>query len=375
MDCSQFRKYLDNYENLDDLQLKFLHEHAEVCEDCRSELDFFNSVINTVASVPVPEMPADFIEQVNKRIDAEPAKKGFIYNFSIASKKYAAVAACIAIGLVVGLNRTDIEDKLNGTDDSGVIKSEVATAIPTELPVVPTEKATQTPAAEEGVSVETEKVTVPTVKPTAKPTVKPMQKPVSKPEAKATVKPTVKPVVKTELEQTEKTTANVVVPTVPVQEPEKKTSEAKVQETNTDKPVSVVATAENVEKNYTIEREEYYVPENEDVTVAVTAEPDVSSYSLATAEPETKYSYREQPTVTPVASTAIADYLLVSAEDIDAVVSILNDLGIARAHGLYMTQTNNFYELLARLGDRNISYDYSVKYTTGDKISFKILLK
>ena len=105
MDCIQFRKYLDNYENLDDIQLKALFDHADECEECHKELDFFNSIINTAASIPVPEMPADFIEQVNKRIDAQPINTSFVYKLNVVSRKYAAVAACLAIGIVVGFSK------------------------------------------------------------------------------------------------------------------------------------------------------------------------------------------------------------------------------------------------------------------------------
>lgn len=388
MDCSQFRKYLDNYENLDDLQLKMLYDHAEVCEECRRELEFFNSIMKTVASVPVPEMPVDFIEQVNKKIDAQPEKKGFIYNFSVISKRYAAVAACVAIGLVVGLNKTDIEDKLNGNDDSGVIQSVVTTAVPASEPI----PVASTPAAEEAEVDKTEtvaEVTVkptvkpePTIKPTTKPTPKVTPKPTVKPAEKSTPKTTIKPVVKATVKPTVKPTDKpaiaVVTQTVTTATPEAKPDVVATQSpqavTEKTVDVNVVSETEVVEKNYTI-AQEYYVPESENITAAVTAEPDVNSYSLATAQPQTQYSYKEQATPTPAVPSAIADYVLVSEADVDAVATILLDLGIASARGLYMTETNTFYEFLARLEDRNISYDYSMKYTTGDKISFKILLR
>jgi outer membrane biosynthesis protein TonB len=264
------------------------------------------------------------------------------------SKRYAAVAACIAIGLVVGLNKADIEDKLNGNDGSGIIKSAVTTASPTTEPV----SETQIPAE----IVVNENIPQATIKPTAKP--EPTQKQSPKPTPKSTPKATAKPVTRS---------APSVAPAVVSQAPQ----------TVTEKPdtVDVVAATEAVEKDYKIEREGYYVPENENTTAAATNEPDVDSYSLATAQPSDKYSYKEQATPMTASSSAIADYLLVSAKDIDAVVSVLNDLGVARAKGLYMTQTNIFYELLIRLEDINVSYDYSLKYTTGDKISFKILSK
>lgn len=383
MDCSQFRKYLDNYENLDDLQLKMLYDHAEVCEECRRELEFFNSIMKTVASVPVPEMPVDFIEQVNKKIDDEPEKKGFIYNFSDISKKYAAVAACVAIGLVVGLNKTDIEDKLNGNDDSGVIQSVVTTAVPASEPT-PVAPTPVTGKAEVDKTETVVEVTVnptvkpePTVKPTAKPTpkttLKPNAKTAKKSTPKATAKPTVKPTVKPTLKPAAVVTQSAATST-PEAKPEVVATQAPQAVTEKPADVNVVSETEIVEKNYTIEQE-YYVPESENNIAAVTAEPDVSSYSLATAQPQTQYGYKEQATQVPTVSTAIADYLLVEAADVDAVASILLDLGIARAQGLYMTETNTFYEFLARLEDRNIGYDYSMKYTTGDKISFKILLR
>ena len=47
MVCKDFFDLLDNYESLNENQHNELELHAQSCENCRNELEFFKSIILT----------------------------------------------------------------------------------------------------------------------------------------------------------------------------------------------------------------------------------------------------------------------------------------------------------------------------------------
>ena len=71
MDCEKFREMLDNYSDLSPQELDTLEAHALVCGECKRELEFMRSIINTVQSLPEIDPPADFLDKINERIDKE----------------------------------------------------------------------------------------------------------------------------------------------------------------------------------------------------------------------------------------------------------------------------------------------------------------
>ncbi|MEE0410962.1 MAG: hypothetical protein UD759_09285, partial [Clostridia bacterium] len=124
MICSEFFALLDNYESITDEQRAEMEKHTAECETCRKELEFFKSVMCNLASIPTPEAPKTLIDKVNAKLDAEkPVVVGFKWNFRVLS----TVAACLAIGLAVGINNGYIKDAITGNGTDGIINETVVT--------------------------------------------------------------------------------------------------------------------------------------------------------------------------------------------------------------------------------------------------------
>ena len=132
MTCEEFAKMLDNYESLTNEEKALMSEHADGCEMCRRELDFMRSMINAVKTLPELKVPDDFLENLNKRIDAEvkPVRqRGIAGHIRYNWQKYSAVAACLALAAVIGANYNTLIDNMNGGDD-GVISTVTTVASP-----------------------------------------------------------------------------------------------------------------------------------------------------------------------------------------------------------------------------------------------------
>ena len=78
MNCDKFNECLDNYENLSDETKQKMDKHALECANCKSELEFMRSIISTAKSLPDINVPVDFMEKLNVRIDEEEKKKARI---------------------------------------------------------------------------------------------------------------------------------------------------------------------------------------------------------------------------------------------------------------------------------------------------------
>lgn len=147
MNCDKFNECLDNYENLSDETKLEMDKHALECANCKSELEFMRSIISTAKSLPDINVPVDFMEKLNVRIDEEEKKKARITRRVMRNvrrnwKQYTAAAACFALVAVVTANSNMFVDKMNGNDD-GVIQEETVvtdsdgnTSVSTTAPVV-----------------------------------------------------------------------------------------------------------------------------------------------------------------------------------------------------------------------------------------------
>ena len=147
MNCDKFNECLDNYENLSDETKQKMDKHALECANCKSELEFMRSIISTAKSLPDINVPVDFMEKLNVRIDEEEKKKARITRRVMRNvrrnwKQYTAAAACFALVAVVTANSNMFVDKMNGNDD-GVIQEETVvtdsdgnTAVSTTAPAV-----------------------------------------------------------------------------------------------------------------------------------------------------------------------------------------------------------------------------------------------
>lgn len=123
--CSEFRELLDRYESIDELDRECMDAHCDFCDDCRSEMEFFKAITNISASIPCPAPPKTLIAEVNAKLDtmAVAPVGGKTKSWSI--KQYATLAACLAVGIAVGINGGYIKDRLSDNSGDGVITQTV----------------------------------------------------------------------------------------------------------------------------------------------------------------------------------------------------------------------------------------------------------
>ncbi len=124
--CSEFRELLDRYESIDELDRECMDAHCDFCDECKSEMEFFKSITNISASIPCPAPPKTLIAEVNAKLDkmAVAPVGGKTKSWSI--KQYATLAACLAVGIAVGINGGYIKDRLTDNADDGVITETIS---------------------------------------------------------------------------------------------------------------------------------------------------------------------------------------------------------------------------------------------------------
>lgn len=306
MICSEFFELLDNYESITDEQRIAMEKHTAECETCRKELEFFKSVIQISASIPSPKAPETLIDKVNAKLDAEKtAVIGFRWNFRVLS----TVAACLAIGLAVGINNGYIKETItdNGTD--GVI-SETVVSTPEDADVPAKEVISETEAS---------------VSEPAK---------VEKTDAKTVVSKTTK---------AQNTQAAVATATkAPVKTGAQKADQPDTPPVETAAPAPTPDSVQNVE-----------------------------DYQIKDDGPQIAYGYYSVES-TRRRPSAISDYLHVQSDDMGAVVSTMSEMGFKYSSGYYMTSRQNFYEFINRLDNNGVGYSCDLRYSSGDNISFKL---
>lgn len=210
MDCIEFQKMMEDYENLSDEQGNLLTAHAKDCDKCAAFLKEYNQMLEALKSMPKLTAPDNFLSDLNKRIDSENLKRNkFFIHIKRYSYRYSAAAACIVLLAVIGVNTKDYIEKINSFDD-GVIESfdvtgkkalPEITKNPQKTPIVSSapQKAENTPSsAPKYEPKQTAKPNTAASKATSAPVPKVTSKPASKPLAtaipvKATLSPTVAP--------------------------------------------------------------------------------------------------------------------------------------------------------------------------------------
>ncbi len=359
MVCSEFFSMLDNYENLTENEKSDLNSHSAECESCRNEFEFFKSITNTVSALPCPEPPSDLIKKVNKQLDEMQLPTSgfsiFINNIKRNSYRYASIAACLAVGLVVGLNSKSIKDGFK--DNNGVIST---TTTETRQPVETEPTVTPAPVAEKkDIPVEVKKEAKPAkVKKQVEKTVTKPKKTAVKEEKNNT--PAVAAIITPELE----------IPEIP------ETIEAPAAETPA--ATEPAATAKPKRKStYTIARGVYYIPETTETPV-ITEEPaeEVENYSLATGDYQIAIGYYDVPennAVNKNTADSFTEKLIVSVKDVGTITSYMSNLGAMNSGKGYQMALADFYELLSILETEGISYRYSSGINTGDTIIFSIV--
>lgn len=399
MNCSEFGELLDNFAALDESRRKEMEEHAAECEQCQNELEFYKSIIAITASLPFPEPPNNLIESVNKRIDGESKAKRLFNNivFEVRnnSRRYAAIAACLALGLVVGFNSSYIRDRLSDNDNGGVISEQTETTgrekpekdkMP-EITHTAEPKASEKAEKPEYSTKPVESTTYPrktteelktealaaSDKPTAKSTAAP----------KATAKPAQK--------QTVERKASLTRPTVTIPKSVSVSATAKPKETEAPKPAAVTPAAveiseaptENIVADDTnsgkysrIAHGNYAIPNNETAKTNQQEYTDgnVDDYSIKSDGNEVAMtSVEAMQTETKEYVIAGYDKVIVSSADAERARTLIDSSGIGYSNDHYQASYDSFYAFLGLLQENGIDYSYVQQYGGGDGVAFKLV--
>jgi hypothetical protein len=119
MKCEEFMRQLDNYECLTDAQKAEMNEHTLICERCREELDFYLSIVAEARNLPPIDVPPDFLDKLNEKLDMEDTAKktGIAYYAKRYWKQYAACAAGLALVAAVAAGSTMFMNRMNEVVD------------------------------------------------------------------------------------------------------------------------------------------------------------------------------------------------------------------------------------------------------------------
>ena len=390
VDHIEFGRMLDNYEDLSENDKLQMENHAEVCEECRRELEFYRSIMKTAASLPVIEPPADLLDKVNSRIDSMPKQNSRFAraaeHFRVYRVQYATAAACLAVGLIVGLNSGVIRDKLDPAATDGVISTTTRVRDNDERKLGDYELTGEPEAATEAVPEPTERVVAELPLQTAKPKkdisaqteipkkalpVQTARPRVAAKTATATAKPARQSVsVATPSSTRSAVSQPVAAKPAPVQT---ETSAAVIPETETN--VTVVTEtpsepAENTSKNrYTIAKGSYYIPEtaqaNAEVTEAPTARPDTEiegeRYQIAMGSYEISEEEKKE---------LARNKLIVNKSDVVTIIACMNSSWIKAESGGYTATQTAFANFLATLDAEG---NYIQLSDTGSEVHFVLM--
>ena len=332
MICSEFAELLDRYELLTDAERCELEKHASECEKCQSELEFFKSITSISTSIPLPKAPDTLIDEVNARLDAQRNIR-FRPNVRILS----TIAACLVLGISVGVNNGFIKKSIDGDSSDGVItETTLATEAPTDEATAVVEQTTETDLTNKKAEA-TQKA-------------EKDDRDVSEKETAASDKKA-EPTSATMPDNTQKPTAKPRTASVSTQA-ETKESDTPTNETEkpqaTQKPAQTTAPIETADNTHNVD--EYAVSNKREATV---------------------YGYYD--TIPSKRSTSVmSDYLYVESEDMGTVVSTMSEMGIKNAEGYYMSSREDFYTLIDTLNDKGVGFDCDLKYNSGDNVSFRL---
>ncbi len=98
--------YLDG--ELSELEYAEFQKHLENCEACRNSVEFAEKLNGVMQGMPSVEPPADFLDNLHKKIAAE----GKAVRFYKKWQPYGALAACLILAVVI---RTNAVKDLNET--------------------------------------------------------------------------------------------------------------------------------------------------------------------------------------------------------------------------------------------------------------------
>ena len=324
MDCEQFARMLDEYESLDAMQKAQLKEHAASCEECRAEYELFISMLDATRNLPPIKADDSFLANLNARIDKEivaaPVHKNVWEHIKLNAHRYSALAACVALVAVIGVNSTELINRLINPYQEDI------TPVVTLSPIEEKEETADEVASSTIEPVQTEDIAT---TPVATPQPTPTQAPTPTPEQKAVAQPT--PV----------STPQPVVENVPSQLPANTDiAPASVSEDNS------IATA----TPYTVARSGYVLPEATDAAKGSGVEK--AAYSLEST----------------------SNYIKVSKADISRVITLVKQYSEDSDQGIYLMTEENIEQMLKALAQEGIEFDDAIDTVADGNVAFKLII-
>jgi hypothetical protein len=102
-----------------------IEQHLDDCGECRSHYSALQRVLNIVDSLPIPEQPANYGEQVWQRIsDKLPARRRGLLSFLPSPWRWAAVGAAMAGLLVTAFVAGRFYTPALRTNVAGIVKDD-----------------------------------------------------------------------------------------------------------------------------------------------------------------------------------------------------------------------------------------------------------
>lgn len=405
MDCGTFLEMLDNYANLTKDEMLMLEEHAASCESCGKELEFFRSVINVTASLPELDPPADMLERINAELDGQAKPLLLLnrvyYNVRTHVKQYSTVAACLLVGLIVGLNNSSISNMLHheptkhNTDTEPVarethkpdgidapvspnenevkhdqavpfIKEAAVPAFPSQLPVqskLPDKKNTEAVAAASEINPAASGFS--SSYPVKREAVN--SSPKASSSGNSVAASTVSP--KTQKAAGVPAYKNLPLPTAEVPSGTQYQPSDYTEEPIQDElPANEATEAPSIE-NYTIARNTYSIQEDEYAYTEPESTPDavidVNDYEISTESVQVAMADTSS-------KNTVYDKLFIIQGDISTVFEIIGNYNVSYVDSHYEASLSEFQDFLSSLDDAGIYYSYTCMRGEEDVVWFKI---
>ncbi|HIT85171.1 MAG TPA: hypothetical protein IAA60_04595 [Candidatus Ornithomonoglobus intestinigallinarum] len=354
MDCENFHKKLAMFENLSDEEKAELKAHAGSCAECSKEYEAYNNMLETVRSLPKLSAPDDFLAKLNERIDAEkPARvkpPGVWTHLRQHSYRYGAVAACLMLVAVIGINSGDLIGRMNGTDSE----------LPVLPPAVGTEKLTDGEEASPKPTEEAKSTQQPAA--SAAPKVSATHKPL------ATAIPTSKP--KATSRPSSPTLSPKASVSTPVYEPQNDTAQDDTRvfsENNTTAAPKDTEPAAETPDNSGIAVAE--APENTGNSVP----DDPSEYSLPDDEP-TVMSVNPAAPGDYTRGTEVSNSIQVSAANEARAREIISSYSIASDGDCYSVSSDRMEEFLEAMSNAEIDYSQNCIDDGSGTVTFRLII-
>lgn len=406
MDCSEFFRMLDNYSSLSGTQLAELEAHAAECDKCRNELEFFKHITKTAASLKAPSPPSDLADRINAEIDRLP-KPGFIRSAANSVKRnirqYATVAACLVLGIVVGINGKMMNERISGSDNDGLISSTVSetrggsAANDPDTTAIPSSADGTAPAAATVGTPAPEAVVPPAIQPGMERVSESPSRPAAD-AARSNSVPNDPPSLGSDTPEADAapsqgnaqsgTSGRIIAPanafgsvseTIDAQTSEVQEDPSKAEinpiapqsDTETT-PVEAAETAENNDvsgtESYTIAHESYHLPDENTAALPTQnneGETEVENYALSD-DARTEYGYKAVDTE--------PGRLAVYSEDSDKFLEIMSEFSVESSSEGNKMESGEFYSFLSSLDAAGINYSYIERGTSGDHVMFIVVL-